>query len=64
MLEILFMVQLAINNIGLKGAAPKEVTFALRVPQFAVQTTVQIMTSRDLYNKVVNSFNAFHQKLF
>jgi hypothetical protein len=63
-LELLFIVQLGINNIGFKGAAPKEINFALRVPQFAVQTTLQIVTSKDLYNKVVNSMKAGLQKLF
>jgi hypothetical protein len=63
MVELLFIGQLVINNV-LQGEMSREITFALRLPQFAVQTTLQIVSSKDLYNKVVDSIKACHQKLF
>jgi hypothetical protein len=62
--EALFLAQLLILNIGLDGGASKEMNFALCIPQFAVQTTLQILTSRDLYNKVVSKVKEVYQKLF
>jgi hypothetical protein len=49
--ELLFIVQILITNIGISGGASKEINFALRIPQFAVQTTLQIITSKDLCDK-------------
>jgi hypothetical protein len=50
-MEALFIFHLLVLNSLGEGFASKEISFALRVPQFAIQTILQILTSREICEK-------------
>lgn len=54
LMEGLFLFHLLILNVVKVGFSSKEISFALRVPQFALQTILQISTSRDIREKLIS----------
>jgi hypothetical protein len=53
LMEELFLGHLLVLNAFGYGFSSKEISFALRVPQFALQTVLQISTSRDIREKMI-----------
>ena len=54
LMEGLFLFHLLFLNAFGYGFSSKETSFALRVPQFALQTILQILTSRDIRAKLIS----------
>ena len=54
LMEELFLGHLLILNAFGYGFSSKEISFSLRVPQFALQTVLQILTSRDIREKLIS----------
>ncbi len=54
LMEELFLVHLLVLNAFGYGFSSKEISFAMRVPQFALQTILQISTSRDIRVKLIS----------